>query len=261
MKIIAIANQKGGVGKTSFTTNVGRTLALKGYRVLLVDTDSQTNLTRNILQINVNKSFANVLQGNVKNLKEIIYQTDIAKLNIIPSTPILEEIEKDLVTKTKREYKFLKFLEKNYDTLAEQYDYMIVDTKPQKSIINANIFLVADEVILMTDMDINSVDGLTTMIDWWKYMQSENQLDEIVDNMHYIILNHIEEHTKIYTEVNNFLKKGIAELKLLDTQIAKTVKIKEATLLGKSMVEIYPHHKVSQQFIDIINEMFTKKIL
>jgi len=266
IKIIAFGNQKGGVGKTALTFTLARMLGLMGKKVLVIDSDSQTNLTT-AFNINADQqilTLADVLLNKVTqtNYQDLIVGTDLSNVDIIPASILLDDVEHKLVTETKREYRFMRFLEKWYDKINETYDYMLIDTKPQKSIINLNMFLVADEVILITDIDISSVTGLKQQLEWWKLKRSADELDEDVDNMNYIILNNVEEKTKIFKEIEDFfVENTLSGTKTLQTYISKTTAQKNAIASGLSLAEVDSHHKVAVQYDALIKELITREIL
>ena len=269
LKIIAFGNQKGGVGKTALTLSIGRILANKGKRVLLIDTDSQTNLTTN-LGINADEqpyTFADIMLNKIKNedIENLLVKTDLKTLDIIPSSVNLDDVEHELVSKTKREYRFLRFMAKHYELLASRYDYILIDTKPQKSIINLNVFLVAEEVVLVTDIDISGVTGIKQQYEWWKYKCSSEELDEAqLDNMNYILLNNVEEHTNVYKDIVEFLtdnQQTFSKMKTLQTYISKTVLQKDAIAQGKSLCEVNAKHKVSRQYEALVRELYRTGIL
>jgi len=268
MKIIAFGNQKGGVGKTALTFSLSRMLGLRGKKVLVVDSDSQTNLTT-AFNINADAqalTLTDVLLNKVneENYQAVIVRTDLANVDIMPASILLDDVEHKLVTETKREYRFTRFLAKCYDALNETYDYMLIDTKPQKSIINLNMFLVADEVILVTDIDISSVAGLKQQLEWWQLKRSADELDEQIDNMNYIIMNNVEEKTRMFKEIEEFfIEDGAAlnEIKTLKTYISKTTAQKNAIASGCSLIELDNKHKVSMQYEQLLQELISRGIL
>lgn len=269
LRTIAFGNQKGGVGKTAVTINIARMLGYLGNRVLVIDTDSQTNLTTN-LGIQADKqpyTFADIMLNRIKDgdVEKLFVKTDLETLDIIPSSVGLDDVEHELVSKTKREYRFVRFMAKYYELLESKYDYILIDTKPQKSIINLNVFLVADEVVLVTDIDISGVTGIKQQYEWWKYKCSSEELDEPnLNNMNYILLNNVEEHTNVYKDIVEFLKENqqtFSKMKTLQTYISKTVIQKTAIAQGKSLFEVDAKHKVSRQYEALVRELYQAGIL
>jgi len=241
-------------------------LGLAGKKVLVVDSDSQTNLTT-AFNINADQqrlTLADVLLNNVTdtNYKSLIVSTNAPNVDLIPASILLDDVEHKLVTETKREYRFMRFLGKWFSLLNETYDYMLIDTKPQKSIINLNMFLVSDEVILITDIDISSVSGLKQQLEWWKLKRSADELDEEIDNMNYIILNNVEEHTKIFKEIEDFfVENTLNGTQTLSTYISKTTAQKNAIASGVCLAELDSNHKVTLQYQSLIKELLAKEIL
>lgn len=167
MSVIAIANQKGGVGKTTTTHNIGIALALQGKKVLMVDMDSQASLTisTGIEPCDIaENSIVSVLTDDLayhKSIKDCIHQTPDGNAAIVPSIIDLADIEWKMFSRVSRE----KILAREIDTVRNQYDYILIDCPPQLSILTLNALSCADGVIIPVKTDYLAYRGLIHLND------------------------------------------------------------------------------------------------
>ncbi len=155
-KVIQCYNYKGGVGKTVLSTQLSQQLALMGFTVLLIDWDPQMHSTINVGFDNKNKlSLANVII-NQEDIESVIVKDIIPGLDVIPSCLKLSTVETELFRKNNRE----RILQKIINPLKESYDYIIIDSNPSISLMNKNALLASDLVLVVTQTEANSIDGL-----------------------------------------------------------------------------------------------------
>jgi chromosome partitioning protein len=160
--VIAIANQKGGVGKTTTTINLGGALAEQGYRVLCVDMDAQANLTVG-LGINlgtVERSMADVL-GDRASLDEVVIPTQTLGIDLAPSTLELASTEVELFTAIGREHALRESLQ---GWATQQYDYILIDCPPTLGLLTINGLVAADSVIIPVQTQYYALKGLTALL-------------------------------------------------------------------------------------------------
>ena len=162
LEIIAIANQKGGVAKTTTTHNLGVALAAKGKKVLLVDMDSQASLTISVglEPLEMKHSIVDVLKKESLPTKECIYQMS-ENLHIITSIIDLAPMEIEMLSRASRE----KILDRSLKQVKENYDYILIDCPPQLSILTINALSCADKVIIPVKTDYLAYRGLTQLQD------------------------------------------------------------------------------------------------
>ncbi len=161
--ILSFINAKGGVGKTTSAVNTAAAIARKGKKVLLVDADQSTNATKAICSVKIDKNIADMLRGAKDGLpwdNTVIYPSVEPNLDIIPSCSEVSVVELELVSEWGREM----ILKNALDSIRDQYDVIIIDTKPSLGIITNNVLCASDEVIIPIYKSF-SLDGMKDMFD------------------------------------------------------------------------------------------------
>ena len=159
-KIISVANQKGGVGKTTTAVNLSASLAKKNRRVLLIDTDPQGNATSGVgVDKSVQFSVYDVLVDGV-DIENTIQKTEIKNLDVCPSNINLAGAEVQLVSAKDREYR----LKEKLDQYKENYDYIIIDCPPSLGLVTLNAFTASDSVLIPIQCEYYALEGLGQLI-------------------------------------------------------------------------------------------------
>ena len=159
-KIISIANQKGGVGKTTTSINFSTMLAKKGKKVLLIDADPQGNATSGVgAEKEVEFSTYDVLVGDIS-IEDAIEKTVIKNLNVCPSNINLAGAEVELVSMMSREQR----LKEKLDEIKSQYDYILIDCPPSLGLITLNSFTASDSVLIPVQCEYYALEGLGQLI-------------------------------------------------------------------------------------------------
>ena len=159
-KIIAVANQKGGVGKTTTTVNLSAILAKKGKKVILIDADPQGNATSGLgVEKDNVKSLYDVLV-NEEPIENILEETSIKNLKVCPSNINLAGAEVELVSLMSREYR----LKEQLDTVKDKYDFILIDCPPSLGLITLNAFTAADSVLIPVQCEYYALEGLGQLI-------------------------------------------------------------------------------------------------
>ena len=159
-KVISVANQKGGVGKTTTAVNLSALLAKKGKKVLLIDTDPQGNATSGVgVDKTVSFSVYDVLVDDVE-IENTLQLTEMKNLEVCPSNINVAGAEVQLVSKENREYKLKEKIEK----IKNDYDYVIIDCPPSLGLVTLNAFTASDSVLIPIQCEYYALEGLGQLI-------------------------------------------------------------------------------------------------
>lgn len=249
MKAIAIANQKGGVAKTTTTHNLGVALAAKGKRVLLIDLDSQASLTISVglEPLEVKRTIVDVLKKDGVPISECIEQIN-ERLHIVTSIIDLSPMEMELLSRASRE----KILDRALKPVREEYDFILVDCPPQLSILTINALSCADGVIIPVKTDYLAYRGLTQLQD------SIQEIQELINpglEVLGVIATLYEKRVADDNEILAVLKK---EYNVLGV-IKRLAVAKKGVYDGLAVVEQTPGSEISVEYSAIADMMITGK--
>ncbi|WP_324823534.1 ParA family protein [Sinanaerobacter sp. ZZT-01] len=247
-KIICIANQKGGVGKTTLTANIGAALTLEGKTVLLVDLDAQCSLTMSFGYDpnNFDNSIVTVLD-NPSKVGQAIFETDVENLSILPASTMLITVDSNLISKRDR-YERLK---KALDKVKPLFDYILIDCSPALSTITINALVVADYILTPAETKIAShfsLDAFVSTIETMKAVRNPNlQSLGVVATMYNCQANEDKE-VLASIQTNNVLL-GV---------IKRTTAVSSAVKKGLPCVLVNRRTVVAQEFRTITNKIIEK---
>ncbi len=266
MNIITLATLKGGAGKTITTFNIAGMLA-SASKVLLIDVDPQCNLSNNVGidisdrdMITVRDIFQSPINQQPK-MEEVVIKSPIPELpnlDIIPSSILLFEAEKRLYTRSNREHILETFFDKNKKHL-QQYSYVFIDTNPSMSIININALLIADSILITSDVSINSVNGAELFCQLW-----DEQRQDLLkpDNIAAMLICNYDSRTRMGKDMIEYVHStDFSKHIILDTVIPATVKMKDTELNHKPINILYPKNRTVQIFNNLITELKERKVL
>lgn len=269
MKIITFGTLKGGVGKTMLCFNIGGILSQLGYKVLIIDSDLQGNLTNNI---GVDRTRPDLLtmydvlnvEGAQPEPERLVLRgpnSKVPNLDMIAGSIFLHRAELKLSTITGREQVLKNYIE-DYREFFSRYDYILIDTNPSMSIINQNAFVVSDCILLISDVSMNAIEGAQLFIALWE--ESRRHL-RIPDNIKGFIVNDFDNRNRLSMDFLEYLRtsEDLTDIQalLMDTIIPRNVKITESELaaIPISMYDI--NSKGCIAISTLIEELMEKKIL
>lgn len=250
-KIIAFANQKGGVGKTTSAVNIAASVGILGKSVLLIDLDPQGNTTCGVGINKKNlKSTSYELLIDEIDAAQAVVETEFKNLSVIPSNISLAGAEFDLYQLDNREYR----LKKQLETVKDNYDYIFIDCPPSLGMITVNALAAADAVIIPMQCEYYALEGLSQlMITIRKIKQLYNPDLEICG----ILITMFNGRLILTMQVISELKKYYAD-KLFKTPVSRNVKLSEAPSFGKP---VYYHDKSSKganEYLEVAKELLER---
>lgn len=250
-KIIAVANQKGGVGKTTTTVNLSAILAKKGNKVMIIDADPQGNATSGLgIDKDDVKSLYDVLV-NEEPIEETLEETTMENLDVCPSNINLAGAEVELVSLISREYR----LKEQLDKIKEEYDYILIDCPPSLGLITLNAFTAADSVLIPVQCEYYALEGLGQLINTInlvkKHLNKSLEIEGAILTMYDI-------RTNLSNQVVKEVKKYFDD-KVFKTVIPRNVKLSEAPSYGMSIVEYDSRSKGSKSYDKLAKEFLKKQ--
>ena len=249
MKVIAIANQKGGVTKTTTTHNLGVALAAKGKRVLLIDLDSQASLTISVglEPLEMKRTIVDVLKKDGKPINECIERIS-DRLHIVTSIIDLAPMEMELLSRASRE----KILDRSLQPVRNEYDFILIDCPPQLSILTINALSCADGVIIPVKTDYLAYRGLTQLQD------SIQEIQELINPKLKVLGVIAALYEKRVADDNAILAALKKEYNLLGV-IKRLAVAKKGIYDGLAVVEQTPGSEISIEYNKIADMMIAEK--
>jgi chromosome partitioning protein len=247
-KTVVIANQKGGVGKTTTAVNLSASLALADQDILVVDTDPQGNLTSGlgINRSEVDKSLYDVYIGRVT-LEEAICDTRIPHLKIVPSTIDLLAVEVELINRDDRE----KILLNALSGIKERFRYIFIDCPPSLGLLTLNGLVAADSIIVPVQCEYYSLEGLGLLTRTLKLVKSSFNPDLEIEG---ILLTMFDPRNTLSRQVADEVKKYFGE-KVYKALIPRNVTLGEAPSHGKPAILYDARSKGAQSYVALAKEI------
>ena len=246
-KVIAIANQKGGVGKTTTAINLAAAIAILEKRVLLIDADPQANATSGlgIKQDQINATIYDCLVEGVQP-EEAIIRSNTPNLDVLPSTIDLVGAEIELVSMPSREYRMREVISK----IKDSYDYIFIDCLPSLGLITLNALVAADSVIVPVQCEFFSLEGFGKLKDTINLVQQSLNPELEVEG---VVLSMYDQRLRMANMVLEEIRHIISD-RIFETIIHRNSKIGEAPSLGQPVIIYDATSKGAINFLNLANE-------
>ncbi|GIN72466.1 sporulation initiation inhibitor protein Soj [Bacillus sp. J14TS2] len=247
-KIISIANQKGGVGKTTTSVNLGACLAYIGKKVLLIDIDPQGNATSGsgIDKGDVQQCVYDVLVDDV-DMKTVIKQTAVERLFAVPSTIQLAGAEVELVPTISREVR----LKRAVDQVKDEYDYILIDCPPSLGLLTLNALTASDSVIIPVQCEYYALEGLSQLLNTVRLVQKHLNNELMIEG---VLLTMLDARTNLGLQVIQEVKKYFQN-KVYQTIIPRNIRLSEAPSHGEPIILYDPKSRGAEVYLDLAKEV------
>ena len=251
-KIISVANQKGGVGKTTTTVNLGASLAFVGKKILLVDSDAQGNATSGmgIRKPDVTHDIYDVLVNEVP-IQDAIYPTSRENLDIVPATLQLAGAEIELTSMMARESRLKMAL----NEVKDQYDFILIDCPPSLGHLTINAFTASDSILIPVQCEYYALEGLSQLLNTVRLVQKHFNPELEIEG---VLLTMYDARTNLGAEVVEEVRRYFQE-KVYDTIIPRNIRLSEAPSHGMSIIDYDIRSKGAEVYQALAKEVLTRE--
>ena len=250
-KVIAIANQKGGVGKTTTSVNLSACIGELGQRVLLIDIDPQGNATSGlgIDKGKIEKSIYDVLVDDIP-IKDTVIGTEVDNLKVLPATIQLAGAEIELVASMSRETK----LKKAIDKIKNEYDFVIIDCPPSLGLLTINSLTAANSILVPIQCEFYALEGLSQLLKTITLIQDNLNQDLVLEG---VVLTMFDSRTNLSGQVVQEVKNHFQQ-KVFKTIIPRNVRLSEAPSFGRPVIKYDPKSKGAEVYYNLAKEVLAQ---
>ncbi|MBP5276577.1 MAG: ParA family protein [Lachnospiraceae bacterium] len=251
-RVIAIANQKGGVGKTTTAINLSAAMGKKGKKVLVIDIDPQGNTTSGfgIEKNELDKTVYDLILGECS-IKEAIIPDVCDNLSIIPANVNLAAAEIELIDAEKKEY----VLKNEVDWIKDQYDYIFIDCPPSLSMLTVNAMTTAESVLVPIQCEYYAMEGLSQLIHTINLVKKKLNPSLAMEG---VVFTMFDSRTNLSQEVVDSVKEALEE-RVFETTIPRNVRLAEAPSYGKPICDYDPKSAGAESYNKLAEEIIKVK--
>ena len=249
MRTIAIANQKGGCGKTTTAVNLSAALAMKGYSVLLIDLDPQAHATLGLGcdPETMDKTIYDVITNPEVLMSKVVLETNIRGLRLVPSNILLSGVEVELASLVGREY----VLSQKLDCVDSNYDICIIDCSPSLGLLTLNALVASDEVIIPVQVHYYALEGFKQVLETINIVKERFNSSLKIRG---ILLTFVESRTILSRQIQEQLKEFFDRL-VFSTVIHRTIKLAEAPSAGEPILTYAPKSQGAVEYEVLAEEV------
>ncbi len=246
--VIALANQKGGVGKTTTSVNLGACMANQGQKILLVDTDAQGNATSGIgiQKANIQKDIYDVLVNETP-ISEVILPTNHPGMDIVPATIQLSGAEIELTNLMARETRLKDALQEVHD----DYDFILIDCPPSLGLLTINAFTASDSILIPVQSEYYALEGLSQLLNTIKLVQKHFNRSLRIEG---VLLTMFDARTNLGAQVNAEVQKYFGD-RVYKTIIPRNVRLSEAPSHGLAIIDYDPKSRGAEVYSQLAEEV------
>ncbi|MDD3477640.1 MAG: ParA family protein [Candidatus Izemoplasmatales bacterium] len=252
--VISIANQKGGVGKTTTAINLASSLSYLGKKVLLIDLDYQANATTcmGIDRGSFEKSVFDCLTDD-EQLANVIMKTDNPMIDVLPAKTTVDPVEEKIIMNSNRDF----ILHTQLSVVKEDYDFILIDCPPSLGYVTTNAMMASDGVIVPVQCEFLAMDGLTQLLNTIRLVQSKKKVNKETLTIFGVLLTMLDTRVSSGFQVVNEVKTYFGE-KVFQTIIPRNVSCSNATFYGVPVTEFSPKSKSSLSYRQLAKEVILR---
>ena len=250
-KIIAIANQKGGVGKTTTAINLSAALAEKGKKILLIDSDPQGNATSGfgIDKNNIENTVYELILSECS-VKDCIIKDVRKNLSLIPSNMNLAGADIELIGRERKEF----ILKEEIDWVVNEYDYILIDCPPSLNSLTVNAMVASSTVLVPIQCEYYALEGISQLI--YAINLVRERLNPVL-NIEGVVFTMFDTRTNLSQQVVNNVKENLSQY-VFETVIPRNIRVAEAPSHGKPITEYDPRSIGAKSYMDLAKELIKK---